>query len=150
MAMRIDTVIEYVQFTKTKYIYKLKKKLSNYPVSKHDIGYGRQDYIITDYMIENERYLSVEELIITCKYNPCGLSEFSYIVLLNDVEVDEGKLLNIYEMPEDRKFQMALVYDNDYIGFYELLEVQEELINHHILKSVGKSYQIRICDDEKG
>lgn len=149
MAMKIDTVVEYVQFAQVKYIYILKKKLSNYPVSKHDIGYGRQEYIIVDYIIETEKFLAVKELIITCKYNPSGLSDFNFKVTLNDVEVEDGKLLNIYEMPEDRRFQMALVYDNDHIGFYELLELQEELIEHHILRSVGKSYQIRIYDDKK-
>lgn len=141
--MRIDTIISNVQITKTTYFYKPLKKLTKYGCCTYDLYKDSNciEYVISDEdNLDGTRPIAIEEFTVKCEYKTNDLSIFTLEIKVNDDLVLEDLLPNLIEMGEDERFQLLLVYDNKYIRYEELLEIQKILVQHYHIRSVGVTY----------
>ncbi|AIR61772.1 hypothetical protein LH23_14255 [Cedecea neteri] len=138
----IDTIIEKVQYSKTRYFYKPLKKLKQYDNQYYDLfnDGDSQEYVISDVPFDESNYIHKEQIIVTLIYNRFDKSQFTLEVIVNDELISTATLPNIEEMEEDEKFQQSLVYDCSYINFTDLENIQSVLVKHYHLRSVGSTH----------
>ncbi|HIE5387111.1 TPA: hypothetical protein ACXNPR_000409 [Enterobacter cancerogenus] len=142
MTTQIDTIVQSVKLTNTRYFYKPLKKLARYGYHIYDLYKDGEEslYVISDEMLDGTKFIAVEEVTVICDYRKDDKSIFALQIIVDDEEVDLRLLPNLYDMESDEQFQQSLVFEDEQFGFYELLELQEILVKHYFHRSISTSY----------